>query len=192
MNIRSESALKRSSFEKLSSCNPFIIFPPFLPLFLLSLSVRIPRCSYAARFSLSRVMVAHALALPPPLLPQLYVTVPSISCVPRHEIHSKVMVAMLEHASLEIAALALNFWGLLGELLVETANGNAGGEQGQEGGQGQGPRSPALEESVRHACLVAMMRAQLPPTGEGGVGAWEDDAKDELENFREEVGLVGR
>lgn len=98
------------------------------------------------------------------------------------------MVAMLEHASLEIAALALNFWGLLGELLAETASGSGGGEQEQGGGGEQGPRSPALEESVRHACLVAMLRARLPAAQEGGVGAMDDDARDELEDFREEVG----
>ena len=55
------------------------------------------------------------------------------------------MVGMLEHPSLGIAGLALEFWGMLGELLTKTADGGGG-----VGGTGQ--RSPALEESVRHAC----------------------------------------
>jgi len=74
----------------------------------------------------------------------------------------QIMVAMLEHPSLEIAGLALEFWGMLGELLTETAAGGAGG-----GAPGTGPRSPALEESVRHACrLVGVVGV---PGGVGGL-----------------------
>lgn len=87
----------------------------------------------------------------------------------------KVMVGMLEHPSLEIAELALEFWGLLGELLTETSAG------------GRGPRSPALEESVRRACVMAMLRARYPAEGAGGLAGMDGDARDELEDFREQV-----
>lgn len=117
------------------------------------------------------------------------------------------MVAMLEHPSLEIAALALDFWGRLGELLTETAGGDTStaagataglqsmGEMTGMGGASpgvasQGPRSPALEECVRRACFVALMRACLPSAEQGGIGAMDDDARDELEDFREEVRMV--
>lgn len=83
---------------------------------------------------------------------------------------------MLEHPSLQIAGLALEFWGLLGELLADTAAG------------GQGPRSLPLEESVRHACLVAMLRARYPSPCKGGLAGMDGDARDELEEFREQVG----
>lgn len=85
------------------------------------------------------------------------------------------MVGMLEHPSLEIASLALEFWGMLGELLTETAAG------------GRGPRSPPLEESVRHACRVSMLRARYPSDDGGGLGGMDEDSRDELEDFRDQV-----
>ena len=97
------------------------------------------------------------------------------------------MIGVLENASLEIAGLALEFWGSLGELLTETAAG------------GRGPRSPALEQYVRRACEVAIYRSRFPsPSGEGGGGGGADgagmmneDDRDELEDFREKVGGGG-
>lgn len=90
------------------------------------------------------------------------------------------MVGMLEHPDLEIAGLALEFWGMLGELLAEMACAEGG----------RGPRSPPLEESVRHACGVAMVRARYPPSSGGAAGNLEEmdgDDRDELEVFREQV-----
>ncbi|CBJ31043.1 conserved unknown protein [Ectocarpus siliculosus] len=87
----------------------------------------------------------------------------------------QIMVGMLEHPSLEIASLALEFWGMLGELLTETAAG------------GRGPRSPPLEESVRHACRVSMLRARYPSDESGGLGGMDEDSRDELEDFRDQV-----
>lgn len=85
------------------------------------------------------------------------------------------MLRMLEHPILEIAGLALEFWGLLGELLTKTAAG------------GQGPRSPDLEESVRQACLMAMLRGRYPSVAEGGLSGMDADSRDELEEYREQV-----
>lgn len=82
---------------------------------------------------------------------------------------------MLEHPSLGIAELSLDFWGNLGEFLADMARG------------GQGPRSVPLEESVKHACRVAMLRARYPPPSQGGPAGMDPDAKDELEDFREQV-----
>ncbi|CAN0236553.1 unnamed protein product, partial [Ectocarpus sp. 4 AP-2014] len=87
----------------------------------------------------------------------------------------QIMVGMLEHPSLEIASLALEFWGMLGELLTETAAG------------GRGPRSPPLEESVRHACRISMLRARYPSDDGGGLGGMDEDSRDELEDFRDQV-----
>ncbi|CAN0094993.1 unnamed protein product, partial [Ectocarpus fasciculatus] len=87
----------------------------------------------------------------------------------------QIMVGMLEHPSLEIASLALEFWGMLGELLTETAAG------------GRGPRSPPLEESVRHACRVSMLRARYPSDDGGGLRGMDEDSRDELEDFRDQV-----
>lgn len=98
------------------------------------------------------------------------------------------MIGVLENASLEIAGLALEFWGSLGKLLTKTAAG------------GRGPRSPALEKYLRHACEVAIFRSRFPsPSGEGGsgggggdsAGMMNEDDRDELEDFREKVGGGG-
>lgn len=80
---------------------------------------------------------------------------------------------MLEHESLEIAALALDFWGLLGELLTAAVKG--------------GQRSSQLEESMRRACAMAILRARYPGVDEGGLNAVNADARDELEDFRDQV-----
>lgn len=87
----------------------------------------------------------------------------------------QVMVALLECSSLEIAALALELWGGLGNLLSDASRGP------------QGQRSFPLEEFVKHACRVAMLRARQPTPEEGGLAGLDPDARDELEDFRQQV-----
>lgn len=85
------------------------------------------------------------------------------------------MLDMLKHPSLEIASLALEFWGLLGQFLSEASASD--GER----------RIAPFEEVIQSACIVVILRARNPASSERGIAAMDDDAREELDVFRDQV-----
>lgn len=85
------------------------------------------------------------------------------------------MLYILKHPSLEIASLALEFWGLLGQFLSEASASDV--ER----------RIAEFEEKIQGACLEVIIRARNPAALERGIAAMDDDAREELDVFRDQV-----